>query len=68
MLLDVIGVPHKPLEIEIGVVVEALACRLVQHRVERCALVSVLALSMFGEDSGLGGREHAVEATQDRDR
>ena len=68
MLRDVVGIPQQPLEIEIRVIVESLACCLVEHGVQHCALVSALALSMFGENAGFGGRQHTVEATQHRHR
>src|SRR6266545_4339941 len=66
LLLDVVRVALKPLEVELRVVVEALARHVIEPGVERIALeLAALALFVFGQNPLLCGCEDAIEAAQD---
>ena len=64
MLLDVVGIALELLEIEAGVVVEALAGGPVQSGVERFAIESAAPVLMLSQNLGFGRGEHTVEPAQ----
>ncbi|TLD46543.1 MAG: hypothetical protein FAZ92_01169 [Accumulibacter sp.] len=66
VLLDVVGVTLQPLEVERGVIVEALAGGIVEMGVEGVAFEpAALAPLELGQDLGFRRRQHAVEAAKD---
>ena len=60
-----VGVALEFLEVEIRVIVKALASRLVELGVQRFSFQPAAPAIVLGEDLCLGGRQHAVEPSQD---